>query len=54
MPKVNETTVQIEKAFVERVMEKDWLDQTTKEQCVEKVNVVRRNSFSLIDILCLR
>ena len=37
--KVNETANQIEKAFVQRVMEKDWLDQTTKNRCAEKVHI---------------
>ncbi|XP_065890272.1 endothelin-converting enzyme homolog isoform X2 [Dysidea avara] len=39
---VNETANQIEKAFVQRLMEKDWLDQPTKDQCAEKVNAITR------------
>jgi len=38
--KVNETANQIEKAFVQRVMDKDWLDEITKERCIEKVCII--------------
>ena len=35
---VNETANQIQMAFIQRVMERDWLDEYTKNQCVDKVN----------------
>ena len=40
MIKVNDITTQMEKAFVQRVMEKDWLDNITKEQCLVKVVIL--------------
>ena len=27
----------IQNAFIERIKEKDWLDNTTKEKCIDKV-----------------
>jgi len=50
---VNETTNQIEKAFVERVVEKDWLDQTTKDQCVEKVQEIVLRDVLLLTFCAL-
>ena len=35
--KVNETANQILNAFTERLMEKDWLDDITKDRCRNKV-----------------
>lgn len=37
-PKVNETINQIEEAFLDNLMEKDWLDNVTKDRCMDKVN----------------
>ena len=48
IPKVNETANQIQKAFVQRVMGKDWLDKFTKDQCVEKV--CREEQYHLISV----
>lgn len=38
--RVNDTANAIQKAFIERIMEKDWLDSTTKQRCVDKVNSI--------------
>ena len=43
--KVNETADQIVEAFIERLMDKDWLDEKTKDRCVEKVS---RISFIIV------
>lgn len=40
--KVNDTATAIENAFIERIMEKSWLDNTTKERCVDKVHAITR------------
>ena len=38
--KVNETANQILEAFIERLMDKDWLDEETKDRCVDKVSTL--------------
>ena len=42
---MNETADQIVEAFIERLMDKDWLDEKTKDRCVEKVS---RISFIIV------
>lgn len=40
--RVNDTFTAIEKVFIDRIMENDWLDATTKQRCIDKVNAIIR------------
>ena len=35
---MNKTINEIETAFLDNLMEKDWLDEVTKQGCVDKVS----------------
>lgn len=49
---MNKTINEIEAAFLYNLMEKDWLDDTTRDHCMDKVHALLQ--CLVIGVCCIR